>query len=412
MAKEISNIYHYRTKLALTWTNILNAPFFALYSMLPFILFKDLHATAWQITLLIALKPAVSLFSIYWSSYVNQRSDRLVANIIWAGVLGHLPFFFTPWLKEAWFLVGFSAIYMLLSRGMIPAWTEILKLNISGENRQKVFARSSTFWYVGNAIFPFLFGWVLDDYFQAWRWLFPITAFISLSAIVLQVRIPIAISSFSPIKRSQKFLYHMISPWKKIWKLSKSRTDFMRFQWGFMILGGSGLMIIQPALPQFFMDTLDLSYVELATALTLCKGIGFALTSRSWAHWMSKVNIFRFCSMVTLLACFYSLLLLGAKWHHYLIYFSYIVYGVMQAGSELGWRLSGPIFSQEEDSSLFSSANVLLVGLRGCVAPFIGSFLAYSVSPFLVMVLGFFLCIFATIQLSYQSRRQVIFAST
>jgi len=68
------------------------------------------------------------------------------------------------------------------------------------------------------------------------------------------------------------------------------------------MLGGGGLMIMQPALPAFFLGELSLSYTTLAIALAACKGIGFTLTSRLWAGLLNKLNIFRFSSHVTILA--------------------------------------------------------------------------------------------------------------
>lgn len=82
-----------RTRAAFLWTWICNTPFWAMYNMLPFILYKDLHATPVQVTVIIALKPLVSIFSMYWSAWIEKRKDRLIPNVIAAGIIGHLPFF-------------------------------------------------------------------------------------------------------------------------------------------------------------------------------------------------------------------------------------------------------------------------------------------------------------------------------
>ena len=148
--------------------------------MLPFILYKDLHATPLQITVIIALKPLVSVFSMYWSAWINKRKDRLITNVVLAGIIGHLPFFFFPFMENPWYFVVSFGFYMLMARGGLPAWMEILKLNIPGTSREKVFAYASTFEYLGGGILPFALGWLLDGYFQSWRWLFPMTAFISI----------------------------------------------------------------------------------------------------------------------------------------------------------------------------------------------------------------------------------------
>ena len=85
-----------RTRQAFFWTHLLRAPFWAVYHLLLFILYKDLNASAFQIALFIALKPVVSIFSIYWGNWIHDRPDRLVPNIIWGGVVSYIPFLLPP----------------------------------------------------------------------------------------------------------------------------------------------------------------------------------------------------------------------------------------------------------------------------------------------------------------------------
>ncbi len=403
------DLYHLRTRSAFMWSRVLRTPFWAIYTMLPFILFKDLQATPFQIAVVVALKPMVSIISMYWSAFVNERRDRLVSNIIWAGILGLLPFFFFPYFESPWFFIFSFGFYMMLHRGVIPAWMEIMKLNLPQESRGKIFAWGSALGYLGDGILPFLFGGLLDGYFQAWRWIFPATALIALLPIFLQARIPVRIEM---VNRREKgsFSSQLILPWKNAWELMKNRIDFRRFQVGFM-LGGAGLMVMHAVLPAFFMGVLELSYTELAIALTLCKGIGFAVTSQFWAKWMPRVDIYRFSSVVTLMAFLFPLCLIAGQAHLVWVYIAYIVYGIMQAGSELSWNLSGPIFSGDEDSSVYSSVNVVTVGLRGCIAPGFGSLLVLYLSPGSVLLVGGFLCLLAFVSMSAYSRTQRVLAT-
>lgn len=399
-----------KTHAAFVWTSILNTPFWAIFNMLPFILYKDLHATALQITVIIILKPAVSLLAPYWSAFIEKRADRLLPNLIWARILGHVPFFLFPFIDNPWFFIAAFGFYMVLSRGTMPAWMEVLKLNVPNISRERTFAFGSSLGYIGAAVIPFALGGIMDSYLQSWRWIFPVTALISLGAIFFKSRIPIASQNHLPGSSCEavstqplSFSQQIVKPWKSAWELIVRRRDYARFQLGFM-LGGSGLIIMQPALPVFFMDGLHLSYTELAVALTLCKGIGFALTSSSWARLMSRVDIFRFNGIVTLLAFVFPLCLLAAQSSIVWLYGGYLLYGVMQAGSEMSWHLSGPLFAKEEDSSVYSSINVLTVGLRGSIIPIIGSLIAYVFHALGVMLAGAFLCLLASVCMMYYSR--------
>ncbi|NGX26709.1 MAG: hypothetical protein K940chlam6_00634, partial [Chlamydiae bacterium] len=330
------------TAQAFIWTNFLKAPFWGMYALLLFILSKDLNATPLQITALIALKPIVSLFSPYWSALVHKRPDRLRSNVILASLIGHAPFFLFPWINNAWFMIGAGALFLMMKRGMIPSWMELLKRNLPESKRHRTFSYGSTLSYLGGAILPIFFGIWMDIDSSSWRLLFPLTSFLSLAGTLFLLRIPTDKAPLKKIPFDLKTI--LIRPWKNALHLFKTRPDFTRYQIGFM-LGGSGLMVMQPALPAFFLGELNLSYTTLAVALATCKGIGFALTSRIWARWMDKLNIFRFSSLVTILAALFPLALLLAKFQLPWIYAAYLIYGVMQAGSELSWHLSGPIFA-------------------------------------------------------------------
>ena len=394
------------------WSRVLKTPFWSIYTLLPFILYQELNVTNdpnaifFPVQIMIALQPMSCIFSMYWSALIHNRPDRLVSNIIWSSILGHLPFFFFPFVKSPWFYVFAFAVYMMLHRGAIPAWMEIMKLNLPKASRGRIFAYGSTLGYLGDGIIPsFFLGSLLDGYFPLWRWIFPITAIISLLSVFFQCRIPIKLDNFSKpqTNAAPSITGLFIQPWKKAWDILKGRPDFLRFQVGFM-LGGSGLMIMNAARPAFLKGVLHISYTELAIALTLCKGIGFALTSQTWAKWMTKVDIYRFSSLVTIMAFIFPLCLLVAQSNIIWLYLAFIIYGIMQAGSELSWNMSGPIFSRHEDSSVFTSVNVATLGPRGLVATSLGTMLLFWTSPMIVLLVGGGFCLAATACMASYSR--------
>lgn len=409
MAKHYSSRHFLdKTRSAFLWTRILNVPFWAIFNMLSVILYKDLHATAFQITASIALKPLVALFSPYWSLSIHQRHDRLTSNLIWANVLKFFPFLGFIWFDNPWWFILSLGVYMLLLRGVIPAWMEIIKINVKGVEREKLFAMGSTLDYLGSAIIPLLFGWVLDIYHDAWRWIFFSAASIGIFSTLFLYRLPVAGKQPPALKtsppESESWKEWIVKPWTQSWILLKERPDFARFQFGFM-LGGSGLMIMHAALPMFFVDILQLSYTEILIALAVCKGIGYAAISPLWVKWFHRVNIYSFSSRVTLLAAIFPFILLLATYHPIWFYLAYVVYGIMVAGSDLSWNMSGPVFAPDTDSSVFSRTNVLTVGIRACVAPWLGSILYLLTNSVVVLLFGSLLCLLGTIYMRKASEQ-------
>lgn len=57
------------------------------------------------------------------------------------------------------------------------------------------------------------------------------------------------------------------------------------------------------------------------------------------------------------------------------------------------WHLSGTLFAQEEESSSkYTAANVLMVGIRGLIGPFLGGALTCAVGSQPTLVLGSLIC--------------------
>ncbi len=396
-ASEDENEVANKTHNAYLWIHVLGTPIWAIYNILPIILYKDLHATPLQITAIVTLKPLVSLISPYWATAINQRPDRLLLNVIWARVLSLLPFFFFPFIDNIWFFIAAFALYMLLARGVVPAWMEILKLNLPKSRLGKTFAKGSLIGYCGNIVAPFIIGWLLDSYYQAWRWLFPIGALISLAAVFLSLRIPIPKSidlpkPIEPISPSNPILEQLIAPWKNAWQILKGNRNFLKFQWGFM-LGGAGTMIAKPVLPQFFVDTLNLNYLEMTMALGCLQGIGFVLSTPVWTQQLNRIDIFRFASWPPFWVSLFSICLLLAQIHIAWLFVGFFCYGVMESGSSLAWNLSGPIFSKKADSSQYSNTNVLAVGVRACIIPTLGSYVGYLFGSPAVILVGGIICL-------------------
>ena len=139
----------------------------------------------------------------------------------------------------------------------------------------------------------------------------------------------------------------LIKPWKQAWNLVLSEHDYRSYLILF-VLGGAGLAALQPILPVFFKDNLQLSYSQLTLAICICKGIAFALTSPYWAKWMNRISIYQVNFFVNLFSCVFILFILATNSSIYWLYLAYVMYGAMQAGYEISWNLSGPIFSKEK----------------------------------------------------------------
>lgn len=387
------------TSVAYIATRVLDTPFWALFNLIPFILYKDLKASAFEIALLVSLKPITSILASYWSSKIHETRKTMIESLCITRLLAFTPFLFFPLIHNLWYLIFCFGLFMFLQVGMMPSWMEILKLNVPDLKREKLFSYCQAFGYLGGGLLPFVIGWILDEWNLAWHWMFPIAAFIALFSLIWQRKIPLeeTLEELTP-KKSHPILH----PWKNALELLRRRNDFLKFQIGFMLMG-SGLMIIQPALPVFFVDALKLNYTEVAVAITLCKGIGFAITSPLFARWVQNSTLFTIGAFIGVVGALFPTFLYFAKIDLLWLYIAYIFYGFMQAGSELSWNLSGPIFAKKEDSAPYSNVNIITVGIRGLFVPTIGAIFLANFGTTSNLILSATLCLLAALYMGMTS---------
>lgn len=390
------------TQRAYIWASLLRAPFLSLYSLLPFILYKDLGASSLQITLFLAAKPVAALFSVYWGAQLFSRPDLLRVNLLLATVLSYLPFVFVPFIKSSGVIIFISIMQILLRRGVMPAWMEVLKISLPKQERSQIFSDAASIAYFIGAVLPLFFAFCFDVYPESWRWGFCCVALLGLCELYFQwsIFVPMPqqrrtrVSVLSLLPGWKSFWFVLLRPWRRAAVLCLRYPHFLEFQIVFM-LGGCGLMLIQPALPSFFIDVLNLSYTELAFAIAVCKGIGFVLTSRKWVYLLQAAGIFWVAALSSFVGVAFSLVLVfGGHWM-FGVYVAYLLYGTLQAGSELAWHMAGPVFAKNKDSTPFSTLNLLCVGLRGLFIPFVGSFLCSILPSERVILMGGGLCFLA-----------------
>ncbi|MBS0625271.1 MAG: MFS transporter [Verrucomicrobia bacterium] len=379
-----------KTRRALLWMNLSHEPFVVLYALLPFILRKDLGASILQISILTSLRPILPVFSFYWSANLTNRKNRLRSNLIGAWALARLPFLAVPWVENVWYLIFCCAVYELFNKSGIPALIEILKINIPKESREKTFTLYFVLTFIESIVLGLLMAKFLDRYSWAWQMLCGSAALLGLSSIYLQMKVPIPEGEgLAEPKLSWK--EKVVQPWHEAWRLLGTRSDFARFQWGFM-MGGFGLMLIAPSLSIFYVDRLDLSHANVVTGRSILMGLGIVASSYFWKGMLARENVDRMTKWILAGFALYPLALVLAEIHMGWFYLSFILYGIAQAGSHLLWNLSGTLFAQEEDSSSFSRVNILMVGLRGLVAPALGGILCKWVGPVWVFLGGSAIC--------------------
>lgn len=374
-----------KTKFSLLIMNLTEEPLLAFYSLLPFILTKELNANAFQLSLFLMLRPVLSSFSFFWGMFFTyKKKQNLLQNHMVAWILARVPFLFFPIINNLYYVFFAAAVYQLFYKAGFPAWIEIFKRKIkSDRSRKNIFSLFNFFGYVESILIGLFVGNFLDRSSFNWKIAFFFSALIGLASFFIQRKIDIPVENNKSVMKKNNFF----TPIKDIIKLLQNKKDFALFQKGFMI-GGFALMFITPALYIFSNNILNLSYSNMTTARFVLTGIGFALSSFFWKKALDKTSINFVMPFVLSGFSVYIVFLLLSKYFLMFFYLAFFFYGIAQAGSVLLWKISGMIFSKEENSVLYTSTNLLCLGLRGLIAPILGSIFCNLLGVSAVLLIG------------------------
>lgn len=379
-----------KTRFAFVFMHLAHEPFVALFTLLSFILRKDLHASTLQLSIFAMIRPVISFFSFYWSCSITRKKEKLLSNLIGAWLLGRLPFLLFPFFTNVWYLIFASALYQLFYRAATPALMEILKINVDKGPREKLFSFIFILCFIESIALGLFVGRLLDLNPSFWKYLFVGFSLLSISSVIFQKKIPLP--SLTEDKNLPQATNKILQPWKDCIYLMKHNPQFARFQWGFMI-GGFGLMLLAPVLPIYYTESLLLTHENITIARYIWMGMGVILTTSLWRRGLNVLKISSLTFLILIGFGLFPLMLLCARFSLIYLDIAFFIYGIAQAGSHLLWHLSGTLFAeQNESSSKYTGVNVLMVGVRGLLGPVLGGFLFYLIGAVPLLIFGFLIC--------------------
>ena len=147
--------------------------------------------------------------------------------------------------------------------------------------------------------------------------------------------------------------------------LLREDRGFRRYEMGFMAYGLAWMML-QPTIPVFLVEKLQVAYTEVANARGLIYFAMIAALSHPFGRLLDRIGPIKVSRIAFTILAIFPLLLASARGVG-MAYLAFLVYGCGMAAVNLGWT-TGPIhFARERDSAGYMGAHVALVGVRAIV---------------------------------------------
>jgi hypothetical protein len=260
---------------------------------------------------------------------------------------------------------------------------EVLQQNLPTKTREYVFALSFVLGFLVSGTLGVSLGFLLDANPQSLRILLCGFSLIGLSNLIFLKQIPITQS----IEKKAYFMTAL----KESWCLVQKFPDFRIFQIVFMI-GGGALMLISPSLSLYYVDVLALSHTQITMARFVFMALGVIGSSFFWKKGLQRFHLNMLSIGILLGFGAFALCMLIAQKSLFFLFAAFVFYGIAQSGSHLIWNLSGPIFAGGNGSIPYTSVNLLMIGIRGLIFPFLGGSLASALDAQIVIGIGMLIC--------------------
>lgn len=377
---------------------------------------KNFNAPIILMSVITAAPMFGNIMALFWAELSLGRRKVPLVNMLQLGVvlmIASVAFTaFMPPSVGGWVFAAQIIIARILASGINTVRSSIWRNNYPREIRGQITSRIAVIATLVLAITTFTGSYLLDLNPRSYVYLYPTAALLGAIGIYQFSKIRVRrepkllrreqqvyaprpenvaqteegnVLNYEPTP-SPRWNFHRI--FGQAWQILREDRNFRDYQrWQFL----SGMSFMMTAPPMIYMvstsmtdpnrdyllATIVVQIIPMATAL---------LFTPLWAPLFDRVHITQFrviqgcLSFVALLTIY-----LGALWGMHtgdvgrgalgIVALGQLLIGIQNAGGALAWNLGHNDFAPAEKSSVYMGVHVMLTGLRGCFAPFIGSWL-------------------------------------
>jgi hypothetical protein len=371
---------------------------------------KNFGAGVVLMSVIIAAPMFGNIFALIWSDLSLGRRKVPLVNMLQGGVVlmiasvaltAYLPPEIAGWVFAAQIIIA-----RVLASGIITIRSSIWRANYPRQLRGQLTSRIATVATFVLAVTTFVGSYLLDQNPRAFVYLYPAAAVIGVVGIwqfsgirVRRERLlrkkEVQLYAPRPESMSQTdeanvlnaeagYRPRFFSLFREAYRILREDKNFRDYQ-RWQMLSGFSFMMFGPSL--LYMVSTEMTDPKkdylLATAVLQIIPMSMSLiATQAWAPLFDKVHItiFRvFQHTISVVAQF--TLFVGAIWGLKIdemtglgiVALAQVLIGVSNGGGNLAWNLGHNDFAPADKAATYMGVHVMLTGMRGCLAPFLGA---------------------------------------
>ena len=274
----------------------------------------------------------------------------------------------------AWMLVALVVLGWVFWSGVVTIRTSVWRANYPDANRATIAGRIGTVQVIMMAIAGAGLGWSLDHSATTFRVILPVVSLLGIAGALVYLRV--RLRGQSRLARAERAGNATERPQLNPLAVLGVLRDDRRYAayMGCMMLFGLGNLMISPTLAIIVEDEFGLSYLAGILLTSVIPLAVMPLAIPLWARLLSRLHVISFRAVHSWVFVTASALFLVSVETHSLplLYVASATIGLGFAGGMLAWNLGHQHFAPPHRDAQYMSVHVMLTGLRGLAAPFLG----------------------------------------
>jgi MFS family permease len=343
----------------------------------PVVAVTGLHASALELTVLVAAFPVGVFFGPLWAGLGRRVGmQRLVTRM---AVGANLPLFLIAGVEASWPFTLLIAVSQVLNSAMRMGQSSLYHALYPRGLRGWVLGRL-TFWTFVTLVLTILAsGWLIDRSPEAYRVLYPVAGLCGLIGCRFYARLRL----IEPLPAAPAGPGVGLARLRPAVRVVREDRPYLLFQAAFFLSGSAAFMSAHVVLILVH-DRFAFNAFEMALWMSVVPQLLLAVSSPFWGPVLDRVGIVRcrlFVSvaMTGYLACYWLGVSTGLP---LFLYAGSILQGLANGGGQLTWSLASASFApRAEEVPLYTGIHFVLNGVRGLLLPWVGSVLWVLLGP-------------------------------
>jgi sugar phosphate permease len=340
----------------------------------------DLKADAHVLAFITAAPFLGNLLALFWARAVEGR--RKVPFVVGSHFAARSVILLAAFASGAWQFALVISAAQIIGTVATPAYAAVIKDVYPDSQRGRILSYSRAAILVAQVFATLGVGWLMSGALHlTYRVIFPLGALLGLAAAFVFARINPNEEPSGEEGSASGPLGKVADTARYIWSTLGILKEDVAYRWFALSVFtyGFGNLLTVPIIPLIQVDELHIQKSELAVLFNLMQVVAI-LSYFYWGRYVDRRSPQRAVVLNILINTIVPLVYVASGFIPYksawVLLPAYVVSGVVMAGIDMSYFNAILTFAGAENVSRYQALQSFLLGIRGSVAPFIGSAMA------------------------------------